>query len=136
LVVLLLLVGLVPTSSALARTATTAPSIYVNVNVTLTDSKVIVRPKFAPRGANARFIVKNVGKAPHSFTVGFLKRAAGLQVGFTRTFAPGKHSVFIVYLNYRGVVPYFSGASYTKATSAMKGTFVVGATCAACVQDN
>ncbi len=133
---LLLLVGLVPASSALARTATTAPSIYINVNVTLTDSKVIVRPASAPRGANARFVVRNTGKKPHSFTVGFQKRAAGLQVGFTRTFPPGNHSVFIVYLNYRGVVPYFSGASYAKASPAMKGTFLVGATCAACVQDS
>src|SRR5579862_9285810 len=47
--------ALVAAVAASGAVATTSPAVYVNIHVTLTDSKVIVSPKTAPRGANARF---------------------------------------------------------------------------------
>src|SRR5262249_17473320 len=110
-----LAVGLVPTAGA-----TTAPNLFINVHVTLTDSKVIIRPKTAPRGSDARFIVRNIGKKPHTFTVGATQHGVGKQTGFTRSFKPGEHAILIFFLNQRGPIPYYSGASVGKAKPSMR----------------
>src|SRR5664279_1540505 len=80
-----------------SKVTTTAPNGYINVHVTLTDSKVIVSPKTAPRGSDARLIVRNIGTKPHSFTL-----LTGVQTGFSRVFKPGKPSVLVLYLDRRG----------------------------------
>ena len=67
---------------------TTSPDVYISIHVTLTDSKVIVSPKTAPRGADARFIVRNVGTKVHNFTV-----RTGSLTGFSRVFKPGEHAI-------------------------------------------
>jgi hypothetical protein len=119
-----------------ARTHTTAPNIYVNVNVTLTDTKVTVSPTSAPRGSDARFIVRNVGSKPHLFTIGSLRYGTGVQTGFTRVMKPGAHGVFLVYLDYRGLMRYYSDIGANARTPTYKGTFAVGLQCSLCVQDN
>jgi hypothetical protein len=128
-----LALALVPIVQAARQT--TAPNIFINVHVTLTDSKVIMRPKTAPRGSDARFIVRNNGKKPHTFTVGSTKHGAGVQTGFSRSFKPGEHSILIVYLDTRGTIPYYAGTSASKAKPAMRGLFLVGNQCSLCVQD-
>jgi len=117
--------------------STTAPSIYVDVHVTLTDSKVIVSPKTAPRGSDARFIVKNIGSKPISFSIGYSQRGIGQQTGFTHVFKPGaQKKVYLLFLDYRGTIPYFGGKSNATAPKSMKGIFTIGAQCSLCVQDN
>ena len=128
-----LAVALVPAAGA--SHATTAPNLFINVHVTLTDSKVIIRPKTAPRGADARFIVRNIGKKPHTFTVGAIEHGVGKQTGFSRSFKPGEHAILIFFLNQRGPIPYYSGTSVGRAKPSMRGTFLVGDQCSLCVQD-
>jgi hypothetical protein len=128
-----LALALVPAAGAAHET--TAPNLFINVHVTLTDSKVIIRPKTAPRGSDARFIVRNIGKKTHTFTVGATRHGAGLQTGFSRSFKPGEHAILIFFLNQRGTIPYYSGPSVGEAKPAMKGLFLVGNQCSLCVQD-
>ncbi len=109
-----------------ARPSTTAPNIFVKVNVTLTDSKIILSTNTAPRGTDAQFIVRNTGTKPHTFTLGTTKRGLGFQTGFTRVFKPGQHQVLLLYLNYRGVLPYYSNTPADLPKKAMHGTFVIG----------
>jgi hypothetical protein len=122
--------------SAGARPQTTAPNLFVTVHVTLTDTKVILSPKTAPRGSDARFIVKNVGTVPHSFTLGSNRLGSNIQSGFTRLVKPNQHEILLIFLNARGALPYYGGATPTKALPGMKGTFLVGPQCELCVQDD
>jgi hypothetical protein len=130
------LIGVVVAPSAGARPQTTAPNVFVNIHVTLTDTKVIMSPKTAPRGSDARFIVSNVGTKPHSFTLGSSKLGADLQSGFTRTVTPKHHEILLLYLNTRGALAYYGGTTASKALPAMKGVFLVGPQCAQCVPDD
>jgi hypothetical protein len=125
---------LVPT--ALARPQTTAPNVFVNIHVTLTDTEVILSPKSAPRGSDARFIVRNTGTKPHSFTLGSSVLGANLQSGFSRTVQPKQSKILLLYLNARGALQYYGGATAKKSTPKMKGIFLVGPQCAECIQDN
>jgi hypothetical protein len=122
--------------SALARPQTTAPNVFVNIHVTLTDTKVILSPKTAPRGSDARFIVRNTGTKPHSFTLGSSVLGANLQSGFSRIVQPKQSKILLLYLNARGALQYYGGATAKKSTSKMKGVFLVGPQCAECVPDN
>lgn len=122
--------------SALARPQTTAPNVFVNIHVTLTDTEVILSPKTAPRGSDARFIVKNLGTKPHSFTLGSSVLGANLQSGFSRTVQPKQSKILLLYLNARGALQYYGGATAKKSTPKMKGIFLVGPQCAECIQDN
>jgi hypothetical protein len=124
------LVALAVTPVAASQGVTTAPDVFISIHVTLTDSKVIVSPKSAPRGAAARFIVRNVGKKVHTFTV-----RTGSLTGFSRAFKPGGHAILLLYLSYRGVLPYYGGTTFASTPKPMKGTIIVGAACAACIQD-
>lgn len=125
---------LVPTASG--RPQTTAPNVFVNIHVTLTDTKVILSPKTAPRGSDARFIVSNKGTKPHSFTLGSNKLGAATQAGFTRVVKPKQQQILLIYLNARGALTYYGGTTPSKALPGMKGTFVVGAQCALCIPDD
>jgi hypothetical protein len=115
-----------------AETTTTKPSVYVTVHVTLTNTKVVVRPKAEPRGAIARFVVHNSGTKPIAFNVGKQTRGLGVLFGFRRVFKPGEHRVVLVYLDRRGLLPYFAGTSYDRASKAERGEFLIGETCRLC----
>jgi hypothetical protein len=128
--------GVMLAPSAEARPQTTAPNVFVNIHVTLTDTKVILTPKTAPRGSDARFIVKNTGTKPHTFTLGSSVLGANLQSGFSRTVQPKQSKILLLYLNARGALPYYGGATAKKSSPKMKGVFLVGPTCAECIQDN
>ncbi len=130
LLVVAAMVGLAVVPIASSQSVTTAPDVYISIHVTLTDSKVVVSPKTAPRGADARFIVRNVGTKVHTFTV-----RTGSLTGFSRAFRPGEHAILLLYLSYRGILPYYSGATFGGTPKAMKGTLLVGQACAACIQD-
>lgn len=134
LTVLAALVALVYAASVGAQVRTTAPSVYVTVNVTLTDSKVIVSPKGAPRGADARIVVHNIGKKARSLAFDYHALGSGVHGGFDRVFKPGQRSVLFLFLDSRGVIPYFSGPSFDRTSPASRGTFTVGAECTLCNQ--
>jgi hypothetical protein len=109
-----------------ARPLTTAPNIYITVKVTLTDARIVLSRHSAPRGTDVRFVVTNVGTEPHTFTLGTLNRGAGLQTGFARVFRPREHEVLLLFLDYRGVLPYYSSLKADRSKRGMHGKFVVG----------
>jgi hypothetical protein len=123
------LAALAPLSLAAPRT--TAPGVLVNVHVTISDTTIKLTPKTAPRGSDARFLIRNIGKKPHTFTLGAAKVRPGSPTGFTRAFPPKSHQIFVLLLTYRGTLPY----SVDGGRSGMKGVFTIGETCALCIPD-
>jgi hypothetical protein len=130
------LLGALLVPSASGQPQTTAPNVFVNIHVTLTDTKIILSPKTAPRGSDARFIVSNKGTKPHTFTLASNGLGAASQGGFSRVVKPKQQQILLLYLNSRGALTYYGGTTPSKALPGMKGTFVVGAQCALCIQDN
>lgn len=131
--VVAVVVALAPVAAA--QRQTTAPNVFVTVNITLTGSKVIVSPKTAPRGSDARLVVHNVSKKPQVFSFNYNYLGGGVHSGFQRVFKPGERSVLLLYLSDRGVLPYYSGSSFDHAKPGSRGHFVVGFECALCNQD-
>ena len=115
---------LVPAAHSQSRT--TAPTLFVNIGVTLTDTRIVMSRHGAPRGTYARFIIRNVGKRSHAFTLGTARRGTGRQSGFTRTLRPGTRKILILFLDYRGRIPYFGSLAADRAKPGMKGTFTIG----------
>ena len=114
------------TGHRLART--TAPDSYVNIHVTMTDTKFTLSRHSGPAGSDARFILRDVGKKPHAFQLGKAKAGIGVQTGFNATVKPGQQKILILYLDYRGaVVPYFGSMPADRNKPGMKGTFKIGA---------
>ena len=133
--VLSLALAAIGVPAALSSVRTTAPSVYVDVHITLTDGKVIMKPKTGPRGSDARLIVHNISKKPQVFAFNYADLGNGLHSGFMRVFKPGERSILLLYLSNRGFLPYWSGASYEKAKAAARGKFLVGNQCALCNPD-
>lgn len=107
-------------------TATTAPSAFFNIHVKLTSTRIVLGKHSAPRGTYARFIIRNVDTRPHNFTLGKVRRGIGAQSGFSRTLKPHQRKILILFLDYRGPLPYSGGLPADRAKPGMKGVFTVG----------
>ena len=105
---------------------TTAPDLYVTVNVTMTDTKFVLSAHSAPRGADARFVVHNVGSKTNVFAVGKQGYGTGVQTGFSVSVKPGQKKILILFLDFRGKIPYYSGLAANKRIAGMRGEFVIG----------
>ena len=55
----------------------------------------------------------------HTFTLGTTKRGIGIQTGFSRVVKPGESKLLLLFLNYRGVLPYYSAIPADRAKAAM-----------------
>ena len=108
-----------------AQPRTTIPDVLTNVKVTITDTRITLSRHRVPRGTNARFIISNIGTMTHNFTLGTAKPGQGLPTGFSRTLRPGTQQVILLFLNYRGVLPYFAGLPADRSKPGMKGEFRV-----------
>lgn len=108
-----------------AAQSTTAPPEVITVKITMTDTAFRVSPKSAPRGDIGRFILVNRGKKSHAFALGHTRRGTGSQTGFTRTMKPGQQAVLILFLDYRGLLPYRGTLPHDRNIAAMKGTFKI-----------
>lgn len=132
-VVLVAVFAATATSQAQLRSShrvarTTAPDSYVNIHVTMTDTKFTLSRHSGPAGSDARFILRDVGKKPHAFQLGTAKAGIGFQSGFNTTVKPGQQKILILYLDYRGAkVPYFGSMPSDRHKAGMKGIFTVGA---------
>jgi hypothetical protein len=118
-------VALVPAAQSLARPLTTAPPEVITVRINMTDTAFRVGPKSAPRGDLGRFILVNRGKKPHAFALGHTKHGTGSQTGFTRTLKPGQQVVLILFLDFRGELPYRGTLPADRVNPAMQGTFKI-----------
>jgi hypothetical protein len=109
-----------------AQPQTTAPTLFVNIKVTLTDTRFVLSRHDAPRGTYARFIIHNIGKRSHAFTLGKAHRGTGRQSGFTRTLRPGARKILLLFLDYRSTIPYHGSLAADRMNPRMKGTFTIG----------
>jgi hypothetical protein len=105
---------------------TTAPDLYVNVRVTMTNTRFIVSRHSGPRGADAKFELHNTSNKPHNFSIGNEKYGTGVQTGFTVTLKPGQSKILVLFLDIRGTIRYFPGLPADKGKKGMSGIFKIG----------
>ncbi len=105
---------------------TTAPDLYVTVNVTMTNTNFVLSVHTAPRGADARFVIHNVSNKPNTFAVGKPGIGTGVQTGFRETVQPGQKKILILFLDIRGKIPYYSGVAADRNDPGMRGEFLIG----------
>ena len=116
-------VALVPAAQSAHQPQTTAPPPVSNIKVTITDTGVTISPKLAQRGSMGRFILVNRGKKPHTFVLGHERRGTGVQTGFKKALKPSEQSVLILFLDFRGAIPYHSPLPADKTKPRMQGIF-------------
>jgi hypothetical protein len=125
LVVLAMLPGLLPAAAAHAGPATTAPQLTLTIHVTITDSRISLSTYHAPRGVEARFVIRNTGTRAHNFTLKATKAAGGVQKGISRTVQPRRQTVVRLFLDFRSRLPYIDVLPADRAKPGMKGFFVI-----------
>ena len=95
------------------------------MKVFITDSKINMSPKRAQRGSNVRFILFNAGTKPHTFKLGHERRGTATQTGFTTKLRPRQQAVHILYLDYRGTLPYYAPLPADRSKPGMRGVFTI-----------
>jgi hypothetical protein len=100
------LAPLVIAAPGFARPQTTNAPAFLTVKVTITDTSVTVKPNAAPRGSNAIFILTNRGKTTQKWILGTETRGVGKKSGFSTVLAPDQQKNVVMYLDYRGRLPY------------------------------
>jgi hypothetical protein len=116
-------VVVVPTAGNAAQPRTTAPPQVANIKITISDAGIRISPKIAQRGSMGRFILVNVGKKPHTILLGSERRGTGVQTGFIKSLRPSQQSVLLLFLDFRGLLPYRATLPADRAIPAMRGTF-------------
>ena len=116
-------VALVPAAQSADQPQTTAPPPVSNVKIIITDAGIAVSPKLAQRGTIGRFILINKGKKPHTLVFGHERRGTGVQTGFKKALKPSQQSVLILFLDFRGEIPYRSILPADQNKPRMKGIF-------------
>jgi hypothetical protein len=106
--------------------STTAPDLYVKVNVTITNTRFILSLHSGPRGADARFDIHNESNKTNIFAIGSEKYDTGVQTGFSTEVKPGQSKILILFLDIRGKLPYYSGLPADRNNPGMKGIFEIG----------
>jgi hypothetical protein len=124
-VMLALLTALSLVASADARPLTTAPQYVLAVHVMITDTRIVVDHHSAPRGVEARFVIKNTGTRAHNFTLRGRTSPTGVRQAFSRTLKPRQRAIESIFLDVRGRIPYFDGLQADRGKAAMRGFFVV-----------
>jgi hypothetical protein len=118
--------ALVAAAQSPAQPQTTAPPPVVTVKVTLSDTAIRVSPRRAQRGTFGRFILLNTGSKTHGFALGAGGRhGVGKQTGFTKTLKAGQQTILLLFLDYRGVIPYAGTLPADRTKPRMKGTFTI-----------
>jgi hypothetical protein len=125
----LLAAALVPAAQGTVRTSrggqpqTTEPTVFVTIHVTITDSRITLDRHTASRGDEARFVIRNLGTKVHGFSLGTTKYGSGTQTAFSRTLKPKEQKLILIFLDYRGHLPYRSHVKLDLAKPGMKGIF-------------
>lgn len=116
-------VALVPAAQSADQPQTTAPPPVSNIKIIITDAGIHVSPKIAQRGTIGRFLLVNRGKKPHTLVLGHERRGTGVQTGFKKALKPSEQGVMILFLDFRGAIPYQSILPADKNKPRMKGIF-------------
>ena len=101
----------------LARIQTTTAPATFTVKVLISDGVISMHPNHAVRGSTAIFVLTNRGTKTHTAVIGDPARGKGKTIGFSATLAPNQQKTVVMFLDYRGLLPY----SVTGAGS--KGSF-------------
>jgi hypothetical protein len=98
----------------------------VTIHVAISDTRIKLDRRFASRGDEARFVMHNSGTKPHSFTLGTQTgRGVGNQTGFSTTLKPKQEKLILLFLDYRGPLPYRSILKHDLGKPGMRGTFTI-----------
>ena len=116
-------VALVPAAQSADGPQTTAPPQVANIKIVITDTGIRFSPKIAQRGSMGRFVVVNVGRKPHTIVLGSERRGTGVQTGFKKSLKPSQQSVLLLFLDFRGLLPYHAPLPADRSKPAMRGTF-------------
>ena len=122
LVAVAFLTSLVIAVPAFARPWTTNAPQILTIKVTITDSSITVKPSAAPRGTNAIFILTNRGTKTQRWVLGNATRGVGKNIGFASVLAPDQQKSVVMYLDYRGPLPY-SASQVGGSSHVLKGSF-------------
>jgi hypothetical protein len=119
--------GALGTTRGTARPNTTVPDVFLPIHVTVTDSRISLDRKSGHRGDEVRFTIRNAGTKTHNFTLGksTTKRGIGAQVGFSATLKPKQEKVYLLFLDYRGDLPYRSVLKADLKKPGMRGIFKI-----------
>jgi hypothetical protein len=99
--------ALAATGSAAGGPETTnAPAIFT-VKVTIMSKRIAMSPKHAVRGSTVTFILTNRSKTTRTFVIGDVKRGTGFGQGFAQKLKPNGQYTKVMFLDYRGVMPFF-----------------------------
>ena len=120
LVLVAALPALLVAGAAQARPLTTKPTLVLDVHVTLGDKKIVLSPKTAPRGVQARFIIRNTGTRKHNFTLSGTKPQS-----FSTTLGPHQKKTVRIFLDFRGRFGYHDALRADRAKPGMRGVFVI-----------
>ena len=82
-------------------------------------------PSSAPRGVEARFVIKNAGAKAHNFTLSGRTSPTGVRQVFSRTLEPHQRKIVPLLLDRRARVSYFGGLPADRVKLGMRGFFVV-----------
>jgi len=113
-------VSLVVAAPGFTRPQTTNAPAILTVKVTITDHSVTVKPRSAARGTNCIFVLTNRSKKVKRWVLGSIKRGKGKKIGFASTLKPDQQKTIVMFLDYRGSLPYSSSSAGTRA---VKGSF-------------
>ena len=123
--VLALLPALSLVAPADARPQTTTPQYTLNVHVVITDTRIVLDRHSAPRGVEARFVIKNTGAKAHNFTLAGRTSPEGVPQAFSRTLKPRQRATVPIFLDARARIPYFDGLPADRGKAGMRGVFVI-----------
>ena len=112
-------------SAAQARPLTTAPSLILDVHVTITDMRIVLDRHSGPRGVEARFVIKNTGTKAHNFTLNGKTTPAGVLQKFSRTLKPKQRVIVGLFLDQRARIPYLDNLPANRSKPGMRGFFVI-----------
>jgi hypothetical protein len=126
-------VALVPAAHGTAAgPLTTAPNVFDDINVTISDKHLSVSRLRGNRGDVGRFVIRNTGTKTHTFTLGVYahgtgqnaqgvgKSHYGVQTGFATTVKPRQQKTFLLFFDFRGPVPFKADGGKTG-----KGIFTI-----------
>jgi hypothetical protein len=108
---------------AFARPQTTNAPPILTIKVTLTDNSITVKPNSAARGTNTIFILTNRGTKTRTWLLGDAGRGVGKKIGFASVLAPNQQKTVVMFLDYRGLLPYSSSPSPGATKNVLKGSF-------------
>jgi hypothetical protein len=126
-------IAVVPSAQAMTRgqqaargPQTTEPGEIIDINVTMTDTRITMSDKTAQRGDQVDFHIQNNGRRSHNFVLGGTGPLALTGLGLsTNLIKPKGSAVLQVFLDFRGNMTYKSSVRTDLAKPGMKGTFAI-----------